>query len=103
MNRKQRVSASVDADLVTAGQTAVAAGDAENFSAWVNDALRRQADHDRRMRALDEFLAAYEAEHGEITDDELYDATRRARGRAIVVRNKTLADGGTVHPGRGVA
>jgi len=37
----------------------------------VNDALRRQADHDRRMRALDDFLDAYEAEHGEITEDEV--------------------------------
>jgi hypothetical protein len=34
------------------------------------------------MQALDEFLAAYEAEHGEITDDEMRAATRRARERA---------------------
>jgi Arc/MetJ-type ribon-helix-helix transcriptional regulator len=88
MSTKQRLSASVDADLVTVAQEAVAAGQAENVSAWVNDALRLKADHDQRLRAVDEFLAAYEAEHGEITDEEIRDAARRARGRAVVVRGE---------------
>jgi Arc/MetJ-type ribon-helix-helix transcriptional regulator len=88
MSIKQRLSASVDAELVAVAQEAVAAGQAENVSAWVNDALRLKADHDRRLRAVDEFLAAYEAEHGEITDEEIRDAARSARGRAIVVRGK---------------
>ena len=78
----------MDADLVEAGQAAVEAGQAGSLSAWVNEALRRQADHDRRLRALDAFLAAYEAEHGEITDAEIAAATRRARARAIVVRGE---------------
>ena len=86
MAGKQRLSASVDAELVEAGQTAVAEGRAETLSAWVNDALRLKADHDRRMRALDEFLAAYEAEHGEISEEEMTEAARRARARATVVR-----------------
>ena len=33
-------------------------------------------------------LTAYEAEHGEITDDEMRAAGRRARERAIVVRGE---------------
>ena len=88
MTVKQRLSASVDADLLEAGQTAVAAGEAGSLSAWVNEALRRQADNDRRLRALDEFLAAYEAEHGEITDAEIAEATRRARARALAIRGE---------------
>jgi len=52
----------------------------------VNDALRRQTDHERRMSALDEFLDEYEAEHGNITEDEVREATRRVRSRAVVVR-----------------
>ena len=56
------------------------------MSAWVNDALRLKADHDRRLRALDEFLAGYEAEHGEISEEEMREAARGARGRAVVVR-----------------
>jgi Arc/MetJ-type ribon-helix-helix transcriptional regulator len=86
MSTKRRLSASVDAELVTVAQEAVTGGHAESISAWVNDALRLKADHDRRLRALDDFLAAYEAEYGEITDDEMRDAARRARERAIVVR-----------------
>jgi Arc/MetJ-type ribon-helix-helix transcriptional regulator len=77
---------SVDAELVAVAQEAVTAGRAESISAWVNDALKLKADHDRRLRALDHFLAAYEAEHGEITDNEMRDTARRARERAIVVR-----------------
>ncbi len=38
------------------------------------------------MRALDDFINAYEAEHGTITEDEIHEATRRTRGRAVVVR-----------------
>lgn len=98
MSSKERVSATVDAELVQAGQAAVAAGEADSFSAWVNDALRRHADRDRRLRALDDLLASYEAEHGAITADQMRDATRRARGRAIVVRGGARSD-----EGRGVA
>lgn len=86
MTGKQRLSASVDSDLLEAGVAAVAAGRAPSLSAWVNDALRLQADHDRRMSALDEFFAAFEAEHGEITDQEIRDATRAARSHSVVVR-----------------
>jgi Arc/MetJ-type ribon-helix-helix transcriptional regulator len=85
---KLRLSVSVDEDLIKAAKAAVATGRFENVSAWVNDALRRQADHDRRLVVLDEFLAEYEAEHGEITESEMTDAARRARARAIVVRRE---------------
>jgi Arc/MetJ-type ribon-helix-helix transcriptional regulator len=86
MSIKQRLSASVDAELLAVAQEAVAEGHSESVSAWVNDALRLKAQHDRRLQALDDFLAGYESEHGEITDDEMRDAARRARERAIVVR-----------------
>ncbi len=104
MTTKRRLSASVDADLVAVAQQAVTGGRAESISAWVNDALRLKADHDRRLQALDEFLAANEAEHGEITDDEMRDAARRARERAIVVRgNPEQRSPGPAQHGRGPA
>ncbi|MDY7099589.1 MAG: hypothetical protein S0880_00240 [Actinomycetota bacterium] len=53
----------------------------------MNDALRTKAEHERRMQALDGFLEAYEAEHGEITEPEMDEATCRARSRATVVRS----------------
>ena len=96
MTNRARLSATIEADVLAAGQAAVARGQAESLSAWVNTALRRQADHDRRMQALDVFLAAYEAEHGEISDAEIVAASRRAREKAIVVRPNASPTGGCV-------
>ena len=104
MTAKRRLSASVDAELVAVAQQAVTGGHAESISAWVNDALRLKADHDRRLQALDEFLADYEAEHGEITEDEMRDAARQARERAVIVRgNPEQRSPGPAQHGRGAA
>src|SRR6185295_9351477 len=88
MSAKQRLSASVDAELLRAGEAAVAAGRASNLSQWVNDALRLKQEHDRRLVALAAFVEAFEAEHGVITDDEMRAAVRRARARAVPVRGR---------------
>lgn len=88
MSSKQRLSASVDAEVLAVAQKAVAAGRVANISTWVNEALHRQAEHERRMAALDDFLAFYEAEQGPISEQEIRDASRRARARAVVVRGK---------------
>ena len=94
MTAKARLSATVDADLILASQAAVAAGEAESVSAWVNDALRLKIEHDRRLRGIDDFIAAYEAEYGEITDEEMDAAYRAARARAIVVRGGEITGTG---------
>ena len=86
MTNRERLSATVEADMLAAGRAEVAQGRAESLSAWVNDALRRQVEHDRRMKALDDFLDRYETDHGEITEEEIREATRRTRERAVVVR-----------------
>jgi len=91
MSAKQRLSATVDAAVLAAAQAAVADGRAANISAWVNEALHRQAEHDRRMKALDDFLLGYEKEHGVITDDEISSASRRLHSRAVVVRGQAPA------------
>jgi hypothetical protein len=48
--RRQRksVSISVDVELLEAGHAAVADGRAWSFSAWVNEALRRQIEYEQR-------------------------------------------------------
>jgi hypothetical protein len=99
MKGRERLSASVDPELLAAGHAAVAEGRAESLSAWVNDALMLKADHDRRMSALDSFLAAFEAEHGSITQDEITEATRRTRARAIVVRAAPSSEGPSKNQG----
>ena len=91
MTTRERLSATIEAELMAAGRAAVADGRAESLSAWVNDALRLQVAHDRRMDALDAFLDAYEAEHGEITEQEIQEAGRRAQSRAVVVRTPPAA------------
>lgn len=82
---KKRISASIDPDLMVEAQRAVDEGLAENVSAWVNAALRRQVEHDRRLRALSAFIASYEKKHGVITDEEIRAAKREVRARAVVV------------------
>jgi Arc/MetJ-type ribon-helix-helix transcriptional regulator len=94
MSTKERLSASVDVDLLALAHEAVSQGRAESVSAWVNDALHLKAEQDRRLAAVDEFLEAFESEHGEITEREMHEAARRARARAVVVRGRQGAGAG---------
>lgn len=86
MKPKQRLSASVDAALIDAVEDEVARGRAPTVSAWVSDALALKLERDRRLAALAEFVAAYERDHGVLTEDELRAAKRRARAKAVPVR-----------------
>jgi Arc/MetJ-type ribon-helix-helix transcriptional regulator len=76
----------VDADLIDAVGRLVARGHSASVSAWVNDALRSKLAHDRRLEALEKFIATYESDRGEITHDEMAFAARRARSTAVTVR-----------------
>jgi Arc/MetJ-type ribon-helix-helix transcriptional regulator len=90
---KERLSASVDSDLIRAAEAAVKRGASASVSAWVNDALRLMLEHERRLNALADFVTAYENEHGEISAEEIRMATRRARARAILVRGLPESSG----------
>jgi hypothetical protein len=89
---KQRLSASVDADLLVAAETAAKRGEVANVSAWVNDAMRLKVEHDRGLAALAGFIANFEAEYGEITADEIEKAVRTARARAVSVRGSRAGE-----------
>ena len=91
MSTKHRLSVSVDADLIDAMGRLVARGQSNSISAWVNEALRSKLAHDRRLEALEKFIATYESERGEITHDEMALAARRARSSAVVVRGNKNA------------
>jgi hypothetical protein len=86
MTTKQRLSVSVDADLMAAAERAVAAGEAPTLSAWVSDAMRTKIQQSQRLRALRNFISGYEREHGEITEQESEANRREARRRAVSVR-----------------
>ena len=66
----------------------MAEGRAESLSGWVNEALRLQCERDRRLKAMDDFMRSYEAAHGEITEEEMREAKRQMRARAITVRGR---------------
>jgi len=91
---KQRLSASVDADLLVAAESAAKRGEVANVSAWVNEAMRLKVDHDRGLAALAGVIADFEAEHGEITNDEIEKATRLARAQAVAVRGTRASEAG---------
>jgi hypothetical protein len=84
--RKGRLTVTVDHDLIAAGSTAVARGAAESVSGWVNQALAERAAKDRRLAAMAEAVAAYEAKFGPISDEDLAAQARADRQSAVVVR-----------------
>src|SRR5437773_5178781 len=86
MRKKTRLTVSLDADVVSDVESIVARGQAGSLSAWINDAVRLRLEDERKTKALANAIAEYEAEHGEITDEELRRAVRSARARAIHVR-----------------
>jgi hypothetical protein len=84
--RKARLTVTVDAELVAAGNAAVEEGVADSLSAWVNEALAARAERDRRLAAMSDAIAAYEAEFGEITEAEIAAQHRADRAAAVVIR-----------------
>ncbi len=87
-SRKERLTVTVDEELVAAGQRAVKAGLASSLSGWVNLALADRAAKERRLAALGEAIAAYEATFGQLTEAEIMAQTRADRQAAMVVRGK---------------
>jgi len=85
--KKARLTVTVDAELVEAANAAVESGAAESVSAYVNDALAVQSARQRRLAAMERALKAYEAEFGEITEEEMAERRRKDRANAIIVRH----------------
>jgi hypothetical protein len=86
--RKERLTVTVDAELIAAGNAAVESGTADSLSGWVNEALTARAERDRKLAALSDAIADYEAEYGEITEAEIAAQRRADRAAAIVVRGR---------------
>lgn len=80
------MTVTVDRVLVEAANRAVASGRASSISTWVNAALAERAEKDRHLRALTEALATYEAEFGEISEEEMIAQQREDRRTSVPVR-----------------
>jgi len=86
--RKQRLTVTVDPELIEAGQRAVESGQAESVSGWVSAALEDRILRDQKLALLAAAVADYEKEFGEITSEEILRQQRLDREDAIVVRGK---------------
>lgn len=89
--RKERLTVTVDADLLKAGNQAVAAGRADSLSGWVNLALAEREAKERRLLAMAEAVAGYEARFGAITAEEIAAQQRADMRSAIIVRGPRQA------------
>lgn len=85
---KQRLTISLDQDLVDAAAAAVTEGRADSVSAWVSAAVAERVTRERRLDALGAAISEYEAEHGVITDEEVAQVARRDRDAAAALRNE---------------
>ena len=98
--RKQRLTVTVDPNLVEAGTRAVAEGEAESLSGWVSIALAEKVRRDQQLAHLRAAIGDYEAEFGEITADEIAAQRRADREEAIVVRGRRSAGRGRTRKAR---
>lgn len=86
--KKQRLTVTVDPELVEAGQRAVDSGRAESVSGWVSAALEDKIRRDEKLALLAAAVADYENEFGEISADEIAVQRRSDRQVATVVRGR---------------
>ena len=76
---KERVTITVEVDLLEHAQSAVQAGVCRSVSEWIGKAMEEQLAKEARLAAMDELIAEFEAEHGPITDEEIAEQRQRDR------------------------
>lgn len=86
MRTKERLTVTVDPELVGVATRAVERGLADSVSAWVSAAMAEHAARTRRTLALAEAVAAYESEAGALTEGEVAAQRLDDQRNAIVVR-----------------
>lgn len=92
------MTVTVDPELVAAGEEAVASGDADSVSAWVNAAIEDKVRKDRKLQLLRAAIADHEREFGEITAEEIASQRRTDREGATVVRGGRRTGGAKAKP-----
>lgn len=92
--RKQRLTVTVDPELVEAGQQAVGRGEAESVSGWVSAAIEDKIRRDRKLGLLAGAIGDFEREFGAITAEEIAAQRRVDRQEATVVRGRKRSSPG---------
>lgn len=85
------MTVTIDPDLVAVANRAVAEGEADSLSGWVSAAVAEKVERDQRLAHLGDAIADFEAEFGEITDEEMAGQRRSDREGAVVVRGRASA------------
>lgn len=92
---KARLTISIDPELLAAATEAVADGRAESVSAWVSAAMADRANRESLLVAGLAAVAAYEAEFGEITQEEMDEQERldaaQAQANRVAFRGRRQA------------
>ncbi|WP_420437072.1 hypothetical protein [Candidatus Poriferisodalis sp.] len=88
---KRRIAFTIDAELIETASDAVNTGQASSVSAWVNAAMEAKSRHSQRLAAWAEAISDYEAEFGEITEEEMDEQRRRDLDAAADVRARATA------------
>lgn len=86
MSTKQRVTVTLDPQLVRAGNAAVRRGRATSLSDWVNAAVAARVSEDKRLAAARRAVAALDRELGAMSEDEMETRVAKLRANAIRVR-----------------
>ena len=88
---KQRVTITIELDLLEEAQAAVSNGRCRSLSQWIGEAVADQLDKERRLALLDELIAEYEAEHGVITAEAMEERIRKDKEAAAAIRASAQA------------
>jgi hypothetical protein len=86
--KKQRLTVTVDPELIQAGQRAVESGQADSVSGWVSAALEDKIRRDGKLALLAAAVADYEKQFGEISAEEVLAQQRADRQDATIVRGR---------------
>lgn len=86
--KKQRLTVTIDPEVIDAGHRAVESGEADSVSGWINDALEEKIRRDHKLRLLAAAVGDFEREFGEITDEEIAVQQRADRQNATVMRGE---------------
>ena len=88
MRSKERLTVTVDSELIEAANQPVSEGRVASLSGWVNIALAERAAKERRLRTLAEAIAAYEEAFGEITEIAAQERADRQNATAVRPRKR---------------
>ena len=85
---KERVTITVEIDLLNHAKSAVQSGTCRSVSEWIGEAMAEQLAKDARLAAMDELIAEFDAEYGPLTDEEIAEQRQRDLEASAALRRE---------------